>query len=101
MEYLSNVSTLANDTKFTNALNTRFSDYYMENASFFRMDFINLGYTFKGVVQDKLNVRVGAGVQNAFVITNYSGLDPEISGGLDNNFFPRTRSFLLSLNVEF
>ncbi len=101
MEYLSNVSTLANDTKFTNALNTRFSDYYIENASFFRMDFINLGYTFKGIVQEKLKVRVGAGVQNAFVITKYSGLDPEISGGLDNNFFPRTRAFLLSLNVEF
>lgn len=101
MEYLSNVSTLANDTKFTTALNTRFSDYYIENASFFRMDNINLGYSFKALNDDKLDVRVGAGVQNAFVITKYKGLDPEISGGLDNNFFPRTRSFFLSLNVQF
>jgi len=101
MEYLSNVSTLANDTKFTNALNTRFSDYYIENASFFRMDNISLGYTFDHLAKDKLNMRIGAGVLNAFVITKYTGLDPEISGGIDNNFFPRTRSFLLSLNIQY
>ena len=101
MEYLSNMSTQADKAGFGNALNTRFSDFYMENASFFRMDFINLGYTFKNLYQDKFDVRIGAGVQNAFVITKYSGLDPEISGGLDNNFFPRTRSFLFSLNCEF
>ncbi len=101
MEYLSNMSTLADDTRFTTALNTRFSDYYVEDASFFRMDNISLGYTFKALQDDKLNVRLGAGVQNAFLITKYSGLDPEISGGLDNNFFPRTRSYFLSLNVQF
>jgi len=101
MDYLSNVSKLANDTKFTTALNTRFSDYYVENASFFRMDNINLGYSFKNLYKEKLNIRVGAGVQNVFVITKYKGLDPEISGGLDNNFFPRTRSYFLSLNCQF
>lgn len=101
MEYLSNVSTLANDTKFTTALNTRFSDYYIENASFFRMDNINLGYSFKNVYKEKLNIRVGAGVQNVFVITKYKGIDPEISGGLDNNFFPRTRSYFLTVNCQF
>jgi iron complex outermembrane receptor protein len=101
MEFLMNVSKLADDTKFTNALNTRFSDYYIENASFFRVDNINAGYTFNDLYKDRLNVRVGVGVQNAFVITKYSGLDPEISGGLDNNFFPRTRAFLLNVNVEF
>jgi len=101
MEYLSNVSTLANDTRFTNALNTRFSDYYIENASFFRMDNISLGYTFDHLANDKLNMRIGAGVLNAFVITKYTGLDPEISGGIDNNFFPRTRSFLLSLTIQY
>ncbi|SHH26572.1 iron complex outermembrane recepter protein [Chryseolinea serpens] len=101
MEYLSNVSKLANDTKFTTALNTRFSDYYIENASFFRMDNINFGYSFRELYKEKLNVRIGAGVQNVFVITKYKGLDPEISGGLDNNFFPRTRSFFLSLNATF
>jgi TonB-linked SusC/RagA family outer membrane protein len=101
MSYLSNMSKLADQTKFTNALNTRFSDYYIENGSFFRMDNINAGYTFRGVYQEKLNIRVGAGVQNAFVITKYSGIDPEVSGGLDNNFFPRTRAFFLNVNFEF
>jgi iron complex outermembrane receptor protein len=101
MGFLYNVTEFANDTKFLVASNTRFSDYYLENASFFRMDNIALGYTFREVYQDRLNVRVGAGVQNAFVITKYSGLDPEVSGGLDNNYFPRTRSFFLNLNVEF
>src|SRR6185436_18322679 len=99
--YIRNMSTMADDTKFTTATRTRFSDYYIENASFFRMDNINLGYTFKELYKDKLSVRVGAGVQNAFVITKYSGLDPEISGGIDNNIFPRTRAFLVNLNCTF
>lgn len=97
--YLRNMSTHANETRFISS--ARFSDIYIENASFFRMDNINLGYTFNNLVGDKINLRVGAGVQNVFVITKYSGLDPEISGGLDNNFFPRTRSFLLNLNCTF
>lgn len=97
--YLRNMSTQADKTKFTSS--ARFSDFYIENASFFRMDNINLGHTFSNLAKDKLSVRVGVGVQNVFVITKYSGLDPEVSGGLDNNFFPRTRSFLLNLNCTF
>ena len=65
------------------------------------MDNINLGYTFRNVRKDKLNIRVGAGAQNVFVITKYTGIDPEIAGGIDNNFFPRTRSFFLNLNFQF
>jgi TonB-dependent starch-binding outer membrane protein SusC len=98
---LMNVSKHAEKTKFNPATNTRFSDFYIENGSFFRMDNISLGYTFKDTFKDRLDIRVGAGVQNVFVITKYSGLDPEISGGLDNNFFPRTRSYFLSLNCQF
>jgi TonB-dependent starch-binding outer membrane protein SusC len=98
---LMNVSKLAEKTQFDPATNTRFSDYYVENASFFRMDNINLGYTFREVFKDKLNIRIGAGAQNVFVITKYSGLDPEVEGGRDNNFFPRTRSFFLNLNCTF
>lgn len=98
---LSNVSKHAEKTQFNPATNTRFSDFYIEDGSFFRMDNINLGYTFESLFTERLNVRVGAGVQNVFVITKYSGLDPEIAGGLDNNFFPRTRSFFLNLNCQF
>ncbi|MCD9015873.1 SusC/RagA family TonB-linked outer membrane protein [Parachryseolinea silvisoli] len=100
-EFLANVSTQADKTRFTTGLRTRFSDFYIENASFFRMDNINLGYTWEKLYRERLKIRVGVGVQNAFVITNYSGLDPEVSGGLDNNFFPRTRSYFLNLNCQF
>jgi iron complex outermembrane receptor protein len=98
---LMNVAKHAEKTEFNPATNTRFSNYYIENGSFFRMDNINLGYTFEEVLAERLNIRVGAGVQNAFVITKYSGLDPEIEGGIDNNFFPRTRSFFLNINAQF
>jgi iron complex outermembrane receptor protein len=98
---LMNVAKHAEKTEFNPASNTRFSDFYVENGSFFRMDNINMGYTFKELFTERLHVRVGAGVQNAFVITKYSGLDPEIEGGLDNNFFPRSRSYFLNVNVQF
>lgn len=99
--FLSNTSTLADDTRFYNALNTRFSDYYIEDASFFRMDNINVAYNLRDVFDTRLHVRISAGVQNAFVVSKYKGLDPEISGGIDNNFYPRPRTFLLGLNCQF
>jgi TonB-linked SusC/RagA family outer membrane protein len=99
--YLSNQTKAADDTKFTNALQTNLSDYYIQNASFFRMDNMNIGYTFPSFSRDKFKLRVSAGVQNVFVITGYKGLDPEISGGLDNNFFPRARIYQLGLNCNF
>jgi TonB-linked SusC/RagA family outer membrane protein len=98
---VSNTTRHAEKTQFKNATLERFSDYYIENAAFFRMDNINLGYTFPNVYKERLKVRVGAGVQNAFVITQYTGIDPEIAGGIDNNFFPRTRAFFFQLNCEF
>ncbi|HEY3405239.1 MAG TPA: SusC/RagA family TonB-linked outer membrane protein [Ohtaekwangia sp.] len=101
MGFIRNMSTLADDTKFDVAGDTRFSDYYIENASFFKLDNVNLGYTFKDLHNDKLDIRIGAGVQNAFVITKYSGLDPEVEGGIDNNFFPRTRAYFLNVNLSF
>jgi len=86
-------------TEFTTA--QYWSDTYLENASFFRMDNINLGYRFDRFFSDKINGRVGFTVQNAFVITNYTGIDPEVSGGIDNNIFPRPRTFMLGLNLNF
>jgi iron complex outermembrane receptor protein len=98
---LSNTSTQALKTNFKDASLERFSDFYIENASFFRMDNINLGYTFENMFKTDWKLRVGAGVQNVFVITKYSGIDPEIAGGLDNNFFPRTRSYFINFNWQF
>ena len=77
------------------------SDYYIQNASFLRMDNITLGYNFKNLMNNKLNLRLYSTVQNAFVITNYSGLDPEVSSGIDNNVYPRPRTFVVGVNLDF
>jgi iron complex outermembrane receptor protein len=98
--YLANQTTAASQTMFTTALETNLSDYYIQNASFFRMDYINFGYTFPNYDHDRVKLHLSAGVQNVFVITPYKGLDPEIAGGLDNNFFPRARIFQLALNCN-
>ena len=80
-----------------------YSDLLLENASFFRMDNINVGYTFDEFKKWKGNIRVGASVQNVFTITKYSGLDPEITSadGVDNNLIPRPRLYTLRLNINF
>ena len=96
-----NIPTAVLDTNFTNALNTLSSDLYIENASFLRMDNITLGYTFPKWLEGKASLRLFSGVQNAFVITKYSGLDPEITGGIDKTIYPRQRSLLFGANVKF
>ncbi len=80
-----------------------FSDFYLEDASFFRMDDINLGYTFRDFRNWDGNVRVAASCQNVFVITKYSGIDPEINStdGVDRSFWPRPRTFSIRLNINF
>lgn len=77
-----------------------FSDYYMENASFLRMDNFTVSYDFGKVFNNKANLRATGNVQNVFVTSKYRGLDPEIAGGIDNNFYPRPRIFSLGLNLE-
>lgn len=86
-----------------------FSDYYIENASFVRLDHITFGYRFKGI-SSKYNLRLYSSLQNLFVITNYSGLDPEIGNisndglnprfGIDDNVYPRARTILFGLSLE-
>lgn len=83
--------------------NQYLSDYYVENASFFRLDNINIGYNFGQVFSKKANLRLMANVQNAFVITKYKGLDPESASdaGVDNNIYPRPRIFSIGANLDF
>jgi iron complex outermembrane receptor protein len=78
-----------------------FSDYYVQDASFFKMDNISLGYNFDQLPFDKLKARLSLTVQNAFIITKYKGLDPELVSGIDNKIYPRPRTFLLGLNLTF
>jgi TonB-dependent starch-binding outer membrane protein SusC len=97
--YATNV---VSDAVYTGWVTPRYwSDYYIEDASFFRMDNVNLGYQFKDVASSKLNLYLSLTVQNAFVITKYKGLDPEVFNGIDNNFYPRPRIFLLGLRLDF
>ena len=77
------------------------SDIYVENASYLRMDNITLGYTFPKWLEGKASLRLFSGVQNAFVITKYSGIDPEVNGGIDNTIYPRQRQILFGANVKF
>lgn len=84
-----------------NGSNYYLSDYYVQNASFLRVDNINIGYNLGSVLNNKANLRISGNVQNALVVTKYTGLDPEINGGIDNNFYPRPRTFVLGLNLDF
>lgn len=77
------------------------SDYYVENASFLRMDNVNLGYKFGTILKNKASLQLNASVQNVFVITKYKGLDPEVPSGVDNNLYPRPRVFSLGLNLNY
>jgi iron complex outermembrane receptor protein len=96
-----NIPTSVLNTGFTTTSNVVLSDLYVENASFLRMDNITLGYSFPKWLEGKASLRLFAGCQNAFTITEYSGLDPEITGGIDNTIYPRQRQFLFGANVKF
>ena len=85
------------------ANNHYLSDYYLENASFFRLDNINLGYNIGRIANDRASLRLNASIQNVFVITKYSGADPESAGvsGVDNNIYPRPRIYSIGANIDF
>lgn len=76
------------------------SDYYLENASFLKMDNIQLSYNF-GRVYRSLDLHVSAMVQNVFTVTKYSGVDPETASGIDNSTYPRPRTFSLTVGLNF
>jgi iron complex outermembrane receptor protein len=75
------------------------SDYYLENASFFRMDNTHIGYNFGKVFKNTGDLKITGNVQNVFVITKYTGVDPESTTGIDNNSYPRPRTYTLGLNL--
>ena len=105
--YWKNFPKFLNDTKFVKRQFT--SDYFVENASFFKVDNISAGYRFNNIY-NKLNLRVSFTVQNAFTITKYSGIDPEVPytevnkinvPGIDNNFYPRARTFIIGVSLSY
>jgi TonB-dependent starch-binding outer membrane protein SusC len=77
-----------------------FSDYYLENASFLRMDHLTLTYDF-GTRLKAMGLKISAIAQNVFVLTKYTGLDPEVFTGIDRNIYPKTKTYSVALNFEF
>ncbi len=100
--YLANVTS---DVSVAGFVNPQYlSDYYIQNASFFRMDNIALSYTFQNMNKsDKnpVNLSLSFTVNNAFVITKYKGLDPEVFNGIDNNIYPRPTTYVFGVNLQF
>ena len=78
-----------------------YSDYFLEDGSFFRIDNITLGYTFEKLWNSTSNLRVTFGVSNVCTITGYDGIDPELYSGIDREMYPRPRTFSLGFNLNF
>ena len=76
------------------------SDHYIQNASFFKLDNVTLGWTVDNVI-DNNPMRLYISADNLLTITEYEGIDPEITGGLDSNFYPRSRAIALGLDINF
>jgi len=98
-DYLQNISSVAANYGFKNV--QYWSDIFIEDASFLRMDNLSLGYNFGDVLGTSSNLRVYGMAQNVFVITDYSGVDPEIFGNIDNGFYQRPKIYSLGLNFQF
>lgn len=95
----SNILTATRNTGFQQQ--QLYSDYFLEDASFFRIDNISLGYTFRKLWNESSSLRLTAGVQNVVTFTKYSGLDPEIYSGIDQEVYPRPRTFSISASLVF
>jgi TonB-linked SusC/RagA family outer membrane protein len=80
--------------------NSLLSDHYIQEASFFKIDNITLGYTIPDFLGE-CNLRIYGSLQNVATFTDYDGIDPEIYGGIDNNFYPRPRTGVFGINIDF
>lgn len=94
----SNIHSSALITKFTSR--QLLSDYYLDDASFLRLDNLSIGYTFNQL--NWVKVRTYVSGQNLWLKTGYTGLDPEIQpNGIDNNLYPRPTTFIGGISVTF
>ena len=99
---LSNQRVTAVERGFTNVSQQQYaSDYFVENASFLKMDNITLGYSFDKLFGAPINGRVYATVQNVFTITKYTGIDPEVADGVDGDIYPRPFTTILGVSLNF
>jgi iron complex outermembrane receptor protein len=97
--FLQNSPSSILNTNFYN--NQFFSSYYVENASFLRMDNLGVAYNFGYLSRNSYNLKLSLNCQNVFIVTKYTGSDPEIYGGIDNVLYPRPRVITLGANLSF
>lgn len=91
--YLRNLTA---DITITGFQNLQFySDYYVENASYFKMDVLGFGYEIKNPANKDYSLKFTLTLQNAFTVTKYTGMDPEVTDGFDTGLYPRARIFTL------
>lgn len=99
---LNNINPSFFESGFVSEGNNRyFSDYYIKDASFVKLDNISVAYNFPEAFGKTTNLKFNFGIQNALVISKYKGIDPEIFSGIDNTIYPRARMFVLGCNVNF
>jgi iron complex outermembrane receptor protein len=90
------------ESGFVNGGTERYlSDYYIQEASFLKLDNISLGYDFGNIMGENTSFAISGTVQNVLTITDYKGLDPEVSGGIDYNIYPRPIVYMLGVNLNF
>ena len=94
-----NVTQSAVDLNVFNQSSLTFSDHFVQKADYLKIDHVTVGYNFRDVIGDFLRFYVT--VQNVLTLTQYEGLDPEIFDGIDQNIYPRPRTFVFGVNVEF
>lgn len=97
--YLANVNRAALINNVEDQASVTFSDHFVEDASFIRIDYVTLGYELRNL--HKYPIRLTATIQNPIIISDYSGLDPEIFGGIDNSIYPRSTTYVFGIQTQF
>ncbi|MGV6846288.1 MAG: SusC/RagA family TonB-linked outer membrane protein [Lutibacter sp.] len=101
-DVISNGVTNVLETGFVNGGTQRYlSDYYIQEASFVKLDNVSLSYNFGDLLGENTSFTLSGTAQNVLTITDYKGLDPEVSGGIDFNIYPRPIIYLLGVNLNF
>ncbi len=96
--YWKNFPKYLSETQFVKRQFT--SDYFVYNASFWKLDNVTAGYSFENL-SGISSARISFTVQNALTATKYPGIDPEVPGGVDSNFYPRPRTFMLGISLTY
>ncbi|MNY29399.1 TonB dependent receptor [compost metagenome] len=84
----------------SNGTQRNYSDYFIKDASFIKLDNLTIGYALGKKILKSAALRFSAGVQNVLTFTKYDGLDPEQFNGIDGNVYPRARTYFFGVNAN-